>query len=166
VGTVEQDDPELSVRAVATPRQPRRIVIDRHAQTPPDARVLKGGNALVVTAGERNPSWPAGVEHLVLPDANGRIDLGALMRTLGESGINELHVEAGGKLNGALLEAGLVDELLLYIAPSLIGDPARGIAEFASGLAHLSGRLMLSVRDVAKVGEDLRIVARIVDRVR
>jgi diaminohydroxyphosphoribosylaminopyrimidine deaminase/5-amino-6-(5-phosphoribosylamino)uracil reductase len=164
VGTVQQDDPELSVRAVATPRQPHRIVIDRHAQTPPTARVLSGGSALMVTAGERNPAWPPGVEHLVLPDARGRVDLGALMATLGEREINELHVEAGGKLNGALLDAGLVDELLLYVAPCLIGDPARGIAEFPSGLAHLSDRIALSVRDVSKVGDDLRIVARVTDR--
>ena len=164
VGTVQQDNPELSVRAVATPRQPHRIVIDRHAQTPPTARVLSGGNALMVTAGERNPAWPPGVEHLVLPDSRGRVDLAALMTTLGEREINELHVEAGGKLNGALLDAWLVDELLLYVAPCLIGDPARGIAEFPSGLAHLSDRIALSVRDVSRVGDDLRIVARVMAR--
>jgi diaminohydroxyphosphoribosylaminopyrimidine deaminase/5-amino-6-(5-phosphoribosylamino)uracil reductase len=164
VGTVQQDNPELSVRAVATSRQPLRIVIDRHAQTPPTARVLAGGNALMVTAGERNPSWPPGVEHMALPDANGRVDLDALMRALADRGINELHVEAGGKLNGALLDARLVDELLLYIAPCLIGDPARGIAEFASGLGQLSDRIALSVRDMTKVGDDLRIVARVTHR--
>jgi diaminohydroxyphosphoribosylaminopyrimidine deaminase/5-amino-6-(5-phosphoribosylamino)uracil reductase len=164
VGTVQQDDPQLSVRAIATPRQPRRIVIDRHAQTPPTARVLVGGDVLMVTAGERNPLWPPGTDHLALPDANGRVDLPALMRTLGERGINELHVEAGGKLNGALLDAQLVDELLLYVAPSLIGDPARGIAEFPAPLAHLCGRIALSVRDVVKVGDDLRIIARVMHR--
>ena len=115
----------------------------------------------MVTAGERNPSWPPGVEHLALPDANGRVDLDALMRALADRGINELHVEAGGKLNGALLDARLVDELLLYIAPCLIGDPARGIAEFASGLGQLSDRIALSVRDMTKVGDDLRIIARV-----
>src|SRR5262249_45865914 len=123
-GTVRQDDPQLTVRAVETPRQPRRIVIDRHGETPPTARVLAGGDVLIVTAGaKRNPSWPAGVDHIALPDANGRVDLPALMRALAASGINELHVEAGGKLNGALLAEGLVDELLLYVAPCLIGDP-------------------------------------------
>ncbi|MEO8303420.1 MAG: bifunctional diaminohydroxyphosphoribosylaminopyrimidine deaminase/5-amino-6-(5-phosphoribosylamino)uracil reductase RibD [Betaproteobacteria bacterium] len=161
VGTVEHDDPQLTVRAVATPRQPRRIVIDRHAETLPTAKVLEGDGALVVTAGETNPRWPARVEVLVLPDANGRIDLPALMRELGEREINELHVEAGAKLNGALLEAGLVDELLLYLAPSLLGDPARGVAEWRTGLAHLSDRVALSLHDVVRVGEDLRIVARV-----
>jgi diaminohydroxyphosphoribosylaminopyrimidine deaminase/5-amino-6-(5-phosphoribosylamino)uracil reductase len=165
-GTVEHDDPQLTVRAVATPRQPRRIVIDRHAETPTDARVLADDNVLMVTAGKRNPSWRPGVEHLALPDANGRIDLGALTDALGERAVNELHVEAGARLNGALLEAGLVDDLLLYIAPSIIGDPALGVAEFRSGLANLSDRIELAVRDVARVGADLRILARVIKRAR
>jgi diaminohydroxyphosphoribosylaminopyrimidine deaminase/5-amino-6-(5-phosphoribosylamino)uracil reductase len=165
-GTVHHDDPQLTVRAIATSRQPRRIVIDRHAETPPSARVLADDNVLMVTAGERNPSWPPGVPHLALPDANGRIDLGALMDALGERGINELHVEAGARLNGALLEAGLVDELVLYLAPSIIGDPALGVAEFRSGLAHLADRIELTVRDVTQIGADLRIVVRVMKRAR
>jgi len=160
VGTVLQDDPELTVRAVTTPRQPRRIVVDRHADTPPTARILDGGDALVVTAGPRNDAWPAGTETLALPDATGRVDLAALMRALAEREINELHVEAGAKLNGALLDAGLVDELLLYLAPSVIGDPARGLFERALPLAALDARASLSVDSVDRIGEDLRIVAR------
>jgi len=163
-GTVDHDDPQLTVRAIATSRQPRRIVIDRHAETPPTARVLADDNVLMVTAGARNPAWRPGVDHLALPDVNGRIDLDALMAALGERGINELHVEAGGKLNGALLDAKLVDEVLLYVAPCLIGDPARGIAEFPSALAHLSNRIALAVREVTRVGEDLRVVARVMQR--
>jgi diaminohydroxyphosphoribosylaminopyrimidine deaminase/5-amino-6-(5-phosphoribosylamino)uracil reductase len=162
IGTVRQDDPQLSVRGVATPRQPRRVVIDRHGETPPDARVLAGEGALIVTAGARNPRWPSGAEVLALPDRDGRVDLAALMRALGERGANELHVEAGGKLNGALLAAGLVDELLLYLAPCLLGDPARGIAEFRTGLAQLSDRVALTIRDVTRVGDDMRVQARIV----
>ncbi|HET7097650.1 MAG TPA: bifunctional diaminohydroxyphosphoribosylaminopyrimidine deaminase/5-amino-6-(5-phosphoribosylamino)uracil reductase RibD [Casimicrobiaceae bacterium] len=165
-GTVHHDDPQLTVRAIATSRQPRRIVIDRHAETPPTARVLADDNVLMVTAGKRNPSWSPGVPHLALPDVDGRIDLGALMAALGERGINELHVEAGARLNGALLDAGLVDELLLYVAPSIIGDPAHGIAEFRSGLANLSDRIELGVREVAHVGTDLRIIARLTKRAR
>jgi len=160
VGTVLQDDPQLTVRAVDTPRQPRRIVVDRRADTPPQARVLAGGDALVVTAGPRNDGWPAGTETLVLPDATGRVDLAALMRALGEREVNELHVEAGAKLNGALLDAGLVDELLLYVAPSVIGDPARGLFERGAPLAALAGRATLSIDAVDRIGDDLRIVAR------
>jgi diaminohydroxyphosphoribosylaminopyrimidine deaminase/5-amino-6-(5-phosphoribosylamino)uracil reductase len=161
IGTVRQDDPQLSVRAVATPRQPRRIIIDRHAQTPPNARVVSGDGALIVTAGERNPLWPASVEVLVLPDAEQRVDLAALMHALGEREINELHVEAGGKLNGALLAAGMVDELLLYLAPCLLGDPALGVAEYPTGLAKLSDRVALALHDVTRVGDDLRVMARV-----
>ena len=165
VGTVHQDDPQLTVRAIPTSRQPRRIVIDRHAETPASARVLLGGDVLIVTASaKRNPAWPANVEHLALPDANGRVDLPALMRKLGEMEVNELHVEAGGKLNGALLAAGLVDELLLYVAPCIIGDPARALAEFPSPLAQLSDRIALSLRDITRLDDDLRIVARVVPR--
>ena len=161
IGTVRQDDPRLTVREVATPRQPLRIVIDRYAETPASSKVLADGNVLFVTAGGRNPQWPAEVEVLALPDAAGRVDLVALMQALGARGINELHVEAGGKLNGALLAAGQVDELLLYLAPCLLGDPARGMAEWREGLSDLGDRVALVLHDVVRVGDDLRLMARI-----
>jgi diaminohydroxyphosphoribosylaminopyrimidine deaminase/5-amino-6-(5-phosphoribosylamino)uracil reductase len=161
IGTVLQDDPELTARGVDTPRQPRRIVVDRNAQTPVWAKVLAGGDALMVTTGERNSAWPAGLDVLELPDRNGRVDLAAMMRVLGEREINELHVEAGAGLNGALLAAGLVDELLLYLAPCILGDPARGIAGFPGGLTRLADRVPLAIHDVARVGGDLRVIARI-----
>lgn len=159
IGTVLADDPRLTVRAVETPRQPLRIVLDREAATPPGARVLEGGRTLVVTAGARNAQWPSGTEVLTMPDAGGRIDLPALMRELGRREINELHVEAGARLNGALLEAGLVDEWLLYLAPSLAGDPARGIAERRAPLSLLKDLERLTIESVTPVGGDLRIVA-------
>jgi diaminohydroxyphosphoribosylaminopyrimidine deaminase/5-amino-6-(5-phosphoribosylamino)uracil reductase len=160
IGTVLADDPELTVRAVATTRQPLRVVVDRHGQTPPQAKVLRGG-ALVVTADARPAAWPAGVEHLALPDAAGRVDLAALLRALAARGCNEVHVEAGARLNGALLEAGLVDEVLAYVAPSLIGDPARGVAQRRDPLASLDARVRLAFDDVARVGDDIRIRARV-----
>ncbi len=160
IGTVRSDDPELTVRAVATSRQPRRIVVDRHAQTPPGAKVLKGG-ALVVTAGERNPAWPADVEHLALPDAAGRVDLVALMRELARRELNEVHVEAGNRLNGALLAAGVVDELLVYLAPSLLGDPAFGIAAFDDEHRTLDRRVRLDFGAIERIGEDVRVIARV-----
>ena len=162
IGTVRQDDPQLSVRAATTPRQPLRIVVDRHAETPAIAKVLAGDGALIVTAGGRNPGWPSAVQVLELPDADGRVDLRRLMLALGERGVNELHVEAGAKLNGALLAAGLVDELLLYLAPCILGDPARGIAQFASGLTRLEDRMALTIHDVARIGDALRVTARVV----
>lgn len=161
IGTVRNDDPALTVRAVETPRQPRRIVVDRSAQTPPTARVLAGEGALVITAGAGNPQWPANVENIALPDGNGRVDLPAMMRVLAERDVLELHVEGGAKLNGALLDAGLVDEILLYLAPSVLFDPARGLFERSHPLEALSSRVGLSFHDVRRIGDDLRIIARV-----
>ena len=161
VGTVLHDDPRLTVRDVATPRQPLRIVVDRNADTPGHARVLADGNVLLVTAGPRARGWPEGVECVALPDRDGRVDLHALFRTLAGRGINEVHVEAGAKLNGALLRAGLVDELLVYLAGAIIGDPARGMFESASPLASLADRVDLEFSSIDRIGGDLRIVARV-----
>jgi diaminohydroxyphosphoribosylaminopyrimidine deaminase/5-amino-6-(5-phosphoribosylamino)uracil reductase len=162
IGTVRQDDPELTVRAVATPRQPLRVIVDRHAETPLDARILAGGPVLIATAGPRNAQWPQSVETIALPDDGGRIDLPALLRELARRGMNEVHVEAGAKLNGALLALGLVDEILLYVAPKILGDPARGMFELPSALAELSKATPLEFCSVERVGGDLRIVARVV----
>ncbi len=164
IGTVLHDDPQLTVRHVATTRQPRRIVVDRRAETPPSASVIAGGDTLIVTAGGRNPAWPPGVDVLELPDAEGRVDLGALMSALGTRGFNELHVEAGAGLNGALIAAGLVDEALLYLAPCLLGDPARGIATFPGGLASLDARVRLAIHAIDRVGDDLRVLGRIIGK--
>ena len=161
VGTVLHDDPRLNVREVPTPRQPLRVIVDRLADTPAHARILENGNALLVTAGARNEAWPAGVETLALPDGDGRIDLVAMMRELAARGMNEVHVEAGAKLNGALLRACLVDELVVYVAGAVIGDPARGMFEFPAPLASLSQRIDVEWASVDRVGDDLRIIARV-----
>jgi len=163
IGTVRDDDPRLTVRAVATTRQPLRIVVERHAATPSGARVLAQGHAIVVTAGATRGDWPPGVETLALPDPDGRVDLHALMRALGARGVNELHVEAGARLNGALLVAGLVDELLLYVAPSVVGDPARGLFSRREALGSLDGIDRFTFHAVDRVGEDLRVIARSVE---
>ncbi len=161
VGTIVQDDPALTVREVATTRQPLRVVIDRHGDTPRDARVLADDNALIVTAA-RNPGATFGaVEMIELPDADGRVDLRALMRVLAQRGVNELHVEAGARLNGALVDAGLVDEFVVYLAPSIIGEPARGIAERSAALATLAARTPLAFHRVDTIGDDLRVIARV-----
>lgn len=162
VGTVLNDDPQLTVRDVETTRQPMRVVVDRNADTPPTARVLAEGDVLIVTAGARSDKWPIHVKTVALPDEAGRIDLPSMMRWLAERGVNELHVEAGSRLNGALLAAGLVDELLLYVAPAVIGDPARGVFELAAPLASLVQRVPLEWHDVTRLGGDLRVIARVV----
>ena len=160
VGTVLQDDPLLNVRGLPVTRQPRRVIVDRHGQTPASARVLAGGGVLIVTAGERNAAWPADVDTIALPNSDGRVDLPAMLHALAERDILELHVEAGAKLNGALLDAGLVDELLLYVAPSVLGDPARGMFERGAALAQLDARDAFAWHDVQRFGPDLRLLAR------
>ncbi|MEO8739807.1 MAG: bifunctional diaminohydroxyphosphoribosylaminopyrimidine deaminase/5-amino-6-(5-phosphoribosylamino)uracil reductase RibD [Casimicrobiaceae bacterium] len=161
IGTVRHDDPQLTVREVKTSRQPLKVIVDRLAETPARARALAGDAALIFTAVPPRSPWPTSVQTQALPDRHGRIDLGAMLDALGTRGINELHVEAGAKLNGALLSAGLIDEVLLYLAPCLIGDPARGMFELPVELAALAERTQLRVSSIDPVGTDWRIVARI-----
>ncbi|MFO1282482.1 MAG: bifunctional diaminohydroxyphosphoribosylaminopyrimidine deaminase/5-amino-6-(5-phosphoribosylamino)uracil reductase RibD [Burkholderiales bacterium] len=163
-GTVRDDDPELSVRAIAVERQPFVVVVDAHARTPPAARVLRRSGTLVATAGPRRPDWPDAVGCLPLPDAAGRVDLAALMRELASRGVNELHVEAGARLSGALLSAGLVDELLMYVAPDVIGDPARGLFAREGPLETLDRSARFEFERVDRVGRDLRVIARVAGR--
>ena len=163
IGTVLQDDPQLTVRAVDTPRQPRRIIVDRHAHTPRTAKILQGDPVWIFTADRPTIQFPPQVEAINLPDANGRVDLAAMMDELGRRQINELHVEAGAKLAGSLLAQGLVDEVLLYFAPCLLGDTARGMFALPP-LASLDGRIALEIREWVRLGEDWRATARIGSR--
>ena len=164
IGTVRDDDPQLNVRGVETDRQPLKVVVDSRLEIPLSARLLDGTPVLVATAGEEagkvTELRARGAEVLVLPDAAGKVDLPALMQELGRRGLNELHVEAGCKLNGSLLRAGLVDELLLYLAPCLIGDAARGLVDLPE-LVNLADRKALAIRDLRQIGEDIRVLARL-----
>ena len=165
VGTVRQDDPRLTVRDVETSRQPIRIVIDRRGELPATARVLDGGEVILVTAGAPATRFPGHVRILSIPDRDGRVDLRAMMSALAEREINELQVEAGAKLNGALLAAEIVDELLLYFAPCVLGDAAHGMFALPRPLTGLGERIPLDVRSFDAVGEDWRVVARVRARV-
>lgn len=164
IGTVRDDNPRLDVRLVPTARQPLRVVVDSQLGIDPAARILQPpGPALVYTASDdaarQRTLERAQVEVARLPaTADGKTDLNALLRDLARRGINELHVEAGHKLNGSLLRAGLVDEVLLYQAPRLIG-PGREIAAL-DPLARLDQAMALEYLDVQRIGPDLRIVAR------
>jgi diaminohydroxyphosphoribosylaminopyrimidine deaminase / 5-amino-6-(5-phosphoribosylamino)uracil reductase len=162
IGTVRQDDPQLNVRTHETPRQPHRIVLDSRLQIDLNARILAGGNTWIVTA-QSDPEKEArlrdlGVEIVVLPNTDGKIDLSALMLELGKRQINELHVEAGFTLNGALIREACVDELLLYLAPSLLGE-GRGLFELGK-IDHLADKRMLSFHEIKQIGVDVRILAR------
>ena len=163
IGTVQGDDPQLNVRDVDTARQPLKVVVDSRLELPLNARVLDGGALLVACATETDERSAAlrelGAQILCLPNNEGRVDLPALLAELGRRGVNELHVEGGFTLNGALLAAGLVDELLLYLAPCLIGDAARGMFDMPA-LASLQDKRKLLINDVRMVGADLRLLAR------
>ena len=167
IGTVLQDNPRLDVRLVETPRQPHLVVVDSRLETPLDAHIFIAGRALYIYAAVQNDAKKATLEArgatvTYLPDANGKVDLTAMMKDLGRREVNELHVEAGSKLNGSLIRAGLVDEFVVYLAPKLIGQGC-DMASFGP-LADLSQAIPLAFKSTEMVGPDLRIVARIPGR--
>ena len=167
IGTVLQDNPWLDVRLIDTPRQPHLVVVDSRLETPLDAHLFIAGRALYIYAAGQNDAKKAALEArgatvIYLPDGNGKVDLAAMMKDLARREINELHVEAGSKLNGSLIRAGLVDEFLIYLAPKLIG-PGRGMAALGP-LQQLSEAVALQFLSADRVGSDLRVVARGVGR--
>ncbi|CAL95419.1 bifunctional diaminohydroxyphosphoribosylaminopyrimidine deaminase/5-amino-6-(5-phosphoribosylamino)uracil reductase RibD [Azoarcus olearius] len=164
IGTVREDDPQLTVRGVPCERQPLRVVVDARLEIGREARILQGAPVLIATAieeGERAAELrAAGHEVLSLANEAGKVALPALLQALAARGINELHVEAGFKLNGSLLREGCVDELLLYMAPMLVGDSAQGMFNL-SALTSLDQALRLDIRDMRRIGEDFRVLARL-----
>lgn len=162
IGTVKADDPQLTVRGVDTQRQPRRIIVDSRLDIELDARVLAGAPSWIVAASvdpdKAAALRAAGHEVLELPNAHGKVDLAALLVELGRREINELHVEAGFKLNGSLIREGCVDELLVYLAPSLLGE-AQGMFALTP-IDTLAQRQRLHFHEVRQLGDDLRILAR------
>ena len=164
-GTVRDDDPRLTVREVSTPRQPLRVVVDSRLETPPGAKILEGGGTLVAVASADRAKIAAleakGAEVIVMPNSAGKVELGHLFRELARREVNEVHVEAGFRLNGSLVREGLVDEALIYLAPALIGEKGHGMFELPE-LADLSGRRELKIRDLQMIGPDIRVIARFV----
>jgi diaminohydroxyphosphoribosylaminopyrimidine deaminase / 5-amino-6-(5-phosphoribosylamino)uracil reductase len=160
IGTVRDDDPRLDVRLVESALQPLRVVVDSRLEIDASARILQPPGRAVVYTASTDASRIAAltsdtVEVAALPaDARGKTDLHALIADLARREINELHVEAGAKLNGSLLRAGLVDELLVYIAPRLLGE-GHGIAAIGAPLT-LADSLDFEFFDVERIGVDLR----------
>jgi diaminohydroxyphosphoribosylaminopyrimidine deaminase/5-amino-6-(5-phosphoribosylamino)uracil reductase len=162
-GTVLEDDPQLTVRMIETSRQPHRVVVDSRLDVLPSARILQGGGALVATVSTDDEKAKtlrdAGAEVIRLPEEQGKIDLLALAQELGRREYNEVTVEAGAKLNASLLRAGLIDEIVFYQAPVLLGDSARGMFALPE-MQTLSEKVELRIHDVRMIGRDMRIVAR------
>jgi diaminohydroxyphosphoribosylaminopyrimidine deaminase/5-amino-6-(5-phosphoribosylamino)uracil reductase len=166
IGTVLEDDPRLDVRLVPTELQPLRVVVDSRLEIPLTARILqRPGEVLVYTALDELAAT-AKIEALCAhgatvvhcPGPGGKVDLAALLDDLARREVNEVHVEAGHKLNGSLVRAGLVDEFLVYLAPMLLGQ-GREMAQFGP-LATLSEAVSLEFHAVERVGRDLRAIAR------
>ena len=165
VGTVLADDPALNARLSDPDRavaQPTRVVIDARLQTPPGAKLVSlPGDVFVFTTAAGSPNaGPLRDQGVAIEEVAGteHCDLTSVMRRLADLEFNELWVESGARLNGALLEAGLVDELVIYVAPHLLGDDARGMFSIQP-LAKLEQRIRVEYEDVRRFGDDLRIIA-------
>jgi diaminohydroxyphosphoribosylaminopyrimidine deaminase/5-amino-6-(5-phosphoribosylamino)uracil reductase len=156
IGTVRADDPRLTVREVETPRQPLRVIVDSRVETPRDARILQGDKVLIFAG--RQGSLP-NAEVVALPNENQKVDLPPMLEELARRGVNELHVEAGFRLNGSLVREGCVDEFLIYLNPSFLGDGAQGMLDLPA-FAVLDARVRLKLLSLERLGEDLRILAR------
>jgi diaminohydroxyphosphoribosylaminopyrimidine deaminase/5-amino-6-(5-phosphoribosylamino)uracil reductase len=173
IGTLLADSPRLDVRLVETPRQPHLVVVDSQLETPPDAPLFIADRAVWIYAAARNDAKQAALEaagaivtylpgHTPDGEPTGKVDLAAMMQDLARREINSLHVEAGFKLNGSLVRENLVDELLLYFAPKLLG---RGAGMFNIGPLHaLTQGVELEFESTAMIGPDLRVLARLTGR--
>ena len=171
IGTVLEDNPRLDVRDVATPRQPHVVVVDSLLQTPPDARLFIAGRACYIyCAAPNDTAFQArkqalesqGAVVVELPNAHNKVDLSAMLADLASRGVNELHVEAGSKLNGSFIREGLIDEMLVYLAPCMLGE-GLAMAHFGP-LTQLNQGLSLDFKSVEKIGPDVRILARVKGR--
>ncbi|MES2368843.1 MAG: bifunctional diaminohydroxyphosphoribosylaminopyrimidine deaminase/5-amino-6-(5-phosphoribosylamino)uracil reductase RibD [Pseudomonadota bacterium] len=156
-GTVLADNPRMNVRDLDIGRQPLRVVVDSTLRTPADAAILPA----LIACHHADPAAraaleQAGTEVIALPGTDGRVDLAALLVLLAQRGVNELHVEAGAALNGALIKAGLVDEWVAYMAPMAVGDAARGLFAHPA-LTALDQAARFRLGDVRQIGNDLRL---------
>lgn len=163
IGTVLEDDPQLNVRAMPTVRQPTLVVVDSRLETPLDAKLFQVDRPVWIYCAANNPDKQkaleaAGAKVICLPDSNHKVDLQRMLQDLGQRGINELHVEAGHKLNGSLLKNNCVDEILAYIAPLILGQ-GRGMTQMGP-LQVLGDALPMTFHQVTQIGPDLRILAR------
>lgn len=164
--TVLQDNPSLNLRLTAAelgietePRQPMRVILDTSLRVPRDARLFSlPGEVVVITSSTVPDDYPARV--VQLGSREGRVNLTAALQWLAQQEINEVHVEAGATLSGALMAEGLVDELVVYMAPHLMGDTGKGLLHLPD-IQAMNQRLPLKINDIRAVGNDWRISASI-----
>jgi diaminohydroxyphosphoribosylaminopyrimidine deaminase/5-amino-6-(5-phosphoribosylamino)uracil reductase len=165
IGTVLADDPSLNVRDIVTTRQPLKIVVDSQLRTPPHAKILNQLGTVIAhncnDTSRQAALIAAGAELIQVSDESPQINLPALMTTLAQRGINEIMTEAGARLNTALIQADLVDEWVMYIAPTLLGNDARGLFTLPQP-DTMAARCKLSFIDTRLVGTDLRITAQFI----
>ena len=167
IGTVLADDPELTVRHVACTRQPKRILIDSRLDLPPAAKILRGEPPIVFTSSrdseKRRHIAATGAEVVDAPEdpaKPGKADLAAIARMIAERDLADVTVETGSRLNASLLAAGVVDEIVLYLAPMLLGDAAQGLFALPE-MKSLDQAIRPRIVDVRQVGDDIRITARL-----
>jgi len=161
VGTIATDDPQLTVREVETPRQPLRVIVDSRLETPPQARILRGEKVLVFAA--REGVLP-NAEVVCLRNEHNKVDLPKMLQELARRGVNELHVEAGPRLNASLLREGCVDEFLVYQNMSFLGDAAQGMFQLDPG--SLDARVKVALVSAQQLGDDVRLLLRPVSPLR
>jgi diaminohydroxyphosphoribosylaminopyrimidine deaminase/5-amino-6-(5-phosphoribosylamino)uracil reductase len=174
VGTLLADNPSMNVRISASELgidpdlpvpHPLRVVLDSELATPAEAKMLGLAGPTLIICSDEQPVHgaaleSAGAQIVRLPGDNGRLDLNQVVRYLGDQEINEVLLESGATLAGAMLEQGLVDELIIYQAPHLMGDKGRGLFTLSS-IEHMSDRIGLQVTDYRQFGQDIRITAKI-----
>jgi diaminohydroxyphosphoribosylaminopyrimidine deaminase/5-amino-6-(5-phosphoribosylamino)uracil reductase len=163
VGTILADDPALNVRIPESDRQPLRVVLDSELRTPSDARVINREGKVLVVAVRDDPSRRRSLERqdvevALVREVEGRPDLAEVLKLLAARGANEVWVEAGATLAGAFVRGGLFDELVVYLAPTLLGPDARGLLALPP-LARLEQRMELRFTECRRVGDDLCITA-------
>ena len=164
IGTVLADNPSMSVRDIATNRQPLKVIVDSQLQTPIDAKILQGGNVVIAfTNDAQNKSSAlieAGAQLLCIPNEQNKVCLKALLSHLAACEINEVLCEAGEGLNGALLAQNLIDELLIYYAPKLMGNTAKGMFALPA-FTQMSQAMNLDIIDLRQIGVDIRLRAKL-----
>jgi len=162
IGTVLADNPRLNVRVAGASRQPLRVIVDSSLRTPSDAEILRPpGNVLIAcvdsnSAGAGALQSQTNVELVALPGADGRVDPDRLLRELAGRNINDVHVEAGSELCGSLLQSGLVDETILYMAAKVVGTDGRGMFDMKR-IDTMADARQLNIRTVRRIGPDIRI---------